>query len=187
MSHYGSLIGNDTIHFERSLPGPIERIWAYLTESDKRARWLAEGSMDLVPDGEVELRFHNADLSHDNGIADDRAPEKYCEYENSGQMFGRILRCEPPHRLSFTWTEVPGEHDEDDSIVEIVLNEDGDRVRLTLTHRRLHSHELLSVAPGWHTHLGILEDRLHDRPARPFWRTHTALEAEYAEHLDIED
>jgi uncharacterized protein YndB with AHSA1/START domain len=183
----GDRLDADTIRFDRSLPGPIERVWTYLTDSDKRALWLAEGPMDLVPDGEIELRFHNADLARDCGIVDDRAPEHYREYENSGQMFGRILVCEPPHRLSFTWTDLPGERDEDDSVVDIVLREENDRVRMTLTHRRLQPHELLSVAAGWHTHLGILLDRLHARTARPFWRTHTALEAKYAEKIGFDD
>jgi uncharacterized protein YndB with AHSA1/START domain len=180
----GQFLSPDTIRFERRLPGPIERVWAYITESDKRARWLAAGPMELRPGGDVELRFHNAELSRDSVVADDRAPEKYREYENSGTMFGRIVLCEPPHRLHFTWTDLPGDIDEEDSIVEIELSVDEDRVRLALTHRRLHAHERLSVAAGWHAHLGILEDYCNGDPPRPFWRTHTALEAEYAQRLN---
>jgi uncharacterized protein YndB with AHSA1/START domain len=101
-------------------------------------------------------------------------------------MFGRITRCEPPHLLSYTWTDLPGEVDEDDSEVRFELTTEGEQVRLVLVHRRLHPHEMLSVAGGWHTHLGILEDRLSGRAARPFWRTHTRLEAEYAARLGIE-
>jgi hypothetical protein len=29
MSDYGTLLGTDTVRFERLLPGPIERVWAY--------------------------------------------------------------------------------------------------------------------------------------------------------------
>ena len=36
-----TLIEPGTVKMERLLPGPVERVWAYLTESDKRARWLA--------------------------------------------------------------------------------------------------------------------------------------------------
>ena len=176
---YGNLIAGDTIRFERLLPGPIERVWAYLTESDKRALWLAEGPMALDTGGDIALHFHNADLSQN----DDRAPEKYRDYENCGSVFGRITRCEPPYRLSYTWTDLPGDIDSEDSEVDFELAIEGDRVRLVLIHRRLHAHELLSVAGGWHTHLGILEDHLHGRKARPFWRTHTALESEYESRL----
>ncbi|MFZ5637487.1 MAG: SRPBCC family protein [Pseudomonadota bacterium] len=179
---HGTLIAADTIRFERLLPGPIERVWAYLTDSDKRALWLAEGPTPLAVGGDVALHFHNAALSE----GDDRAPEKYREYENSGSMFGRITRCEPPFRLAYTWTDLPGDIDEEDSEVSFELASEGDRVRLALVHRRLQPHELLSVAGGWHAHLGILEDRLANRPPRPFWRTHTRLEAEYAERLGIE-
>ncbi len=187
MTAYGVSLTDDAIRFERLLPGTIGRIWAYLTESDKRAQWLAAGPMDLQHSGEIELQFHNADLARNAGVADDRAPEHYRDYENSGQMFGRILICEPPHRLQFTWTEQPSDADEDDSVVDIALTEEGDDVRLVLIHRRLQAHELLSVAAGWHTHLDILEDHCNARPPRPFWRSHTALQTEYAERLEIDD
>ena len=32
---YGVQTAPDTVRIERLLPGPIERLWAYLTESDK--------------------------------------------------------------------------------------------------------------------------------------------------------
>ena len=34
-----------TLTVERTLPGPIERGWAYLTGPDKRARWLGGGTL----------------------------------------------------------------------------------------------------------------------------------------------
>ena len=44
---YGRLIEPATLKIERLLPGPIERVWAYLTESDLRRQWLASGEMPL--------------------------------------------------------------------------------------------------------------------------------------------
>ena len=41
---YGTLIEPTTLKIQRLLPGPIERIWAYLVESDKRRKWLAAGT-----------------------------------------------------------------------------------------------------------------------------------------------
>jgi uncharacterized protein YndB with AHSA1/START domain len=35
---YGALIEPATLKIERILPGPIERIWAYLTDSDMRKK-----------------------------------------------------------------------------------------------------------------------------------------------------
>ena len=44
-SAYGVLTEPATLRIERLLPGPIERVWAYLTESDLRRKWLAAGEM----------------------------------------------------------------------------------------------------------------------------------------------
>ena len=38
---YGSLIEPATLKIQRLLPGPIERVWAYLTESELRRQWFA--------------------------------------------------------------------------------------------------------------------------------------------------
>ena len=43
-SAYGELIEPTTLKIQRLLPGPIERIWAYLTDSDLRRKWLAAGT-----------------------------------------------------------------------------------------------------------------------------------------------
>lgn len=182
MSDHGTLTSPDTIRFERLLPGPIERVWAHLVDPGKRALWLAGGPMPLAPGGDVELSFRNAELSR----GDDPAPEKYRDYENSGEVFGQITACDPPQLLAFTWSDMPGEPEAEDSEVRFELETHGEQVRLTLTHTRLMSSELLSVAGGWHTHLGILDDTLSGHDPRPFWRTHTRLETEYAERLGIE-
>ncbi len=54
MSEYGVVTESGTVRFERVLPGPIERVWAYLTESEKRGKWLATGNMELRVGGRVE-------------------------------------------------------------------------------------------------------------------------------------
>ena len=38
VSAYGVQTEPATVRIQRLLPGPIERVWAYLTESDLRAR-----------------------------------------------------------------------------------------------------------------------------------------------------
>ena len=38
---YGALIDPATLKIQRLLPGPIERVWAYLTQSELRGQWLA--------------------------------------------------------------------------------------------------------------------------------------------------
>jgi uncharacterized protein YndB with AHSA1/START domain len=176
MNEYGVVIEPGTVRFERLLPGPIERVWAYLTESEKRGRWLAAGEMELRVGGWVELNFRHADLSPHA----EPTPERYKQFENGVTSHGRITRCEPPRLLSFTWGETAGE----DSEVTFELSSRGDRVLLVLTHRRLGDRAaMVSVAGGWHTHLGILVDHLHGRTPPGFWSTHAKLEKEYEKRL----
>ncbi|HSX65682.1 MAG TPA: SRPBCC family protein [Pseudoxanthomonas sp.] len=173
---YGSQIAADTLRLQRSLPGPIERVWAYLTESDKRGQWLATGEMDLRMGGKVHLFFRHADLSPQQAPV----PEKYKGMEDGVGMDGRITLCKPPHQLGYTW----GESDGSESEVRFDLSEQNGRVLLTITHSRLHGHEeMLSVAGGWHTHVDILVDRLEGREPSNFWVTHGRIEAEYAQRL----
>ncbi|MCK5770715.1 SRPBCC family protein [Algiphilus sp.] len=177
MSDPGRLDETGTLIFRRRLPGPIERVWAFLTEADKRARWLAGGEMELWAGGRVELRFLHAELTpHLEAI-----PEQHAELVDGHVMTGRITRIEPPHLLAFTW----GENGDSPSEVCFELGTDGDEVSLLLTHRRLADTDAtrVSVAAGWHTHLDILADRLAGRTPQPFWSTHTHYEAEYTQRL----
>ena len=167
MSEFGVVTEARTLRIRRMLPGPIERVWAYLTESDKRGRWLASGPMELRVGGKVELTFRNTELSSHG----EPAPDKYKEYEGAG-FSGHVTRCEPPRLLSYTW----GDHSE----VTFELSPEGESVLLVLTHRRLPDRTtMVRVGSGWHTHLDILVDQLEGREPRPFWSTHARLEAEY--------
>ena len=102
MHDYATRIAPDAVRLERLLPGPIERVWAFLTESDQRARWLAAGDMELRSGGKVELHF-----DHDN-ISPEPTPAKYRDMPMS--FTGKVLRCEPPRLLEFTWMESHGGH-----------------------------------------------------------------------------
>jgi uncharacterized protein YndB with AHSA1/START domain len=157
------------LRLERVLPGPIERVWAYLTESDKRATWLAAGDFDLRKGGAIELRFHHANLSREK-----ETPARHKDSENA-RFTGVVTRCEAPRVLSFTWNM-----GEEDSEVTFELAPRGNDVLLVVTHRRLEGRVLrVNVASGWDAHVGILEDRLRGVEPRPFWSTHARLEREY--------
>lgn len=173
-NQYGEVIAPQTIRFQRLLPGSPERVWEYLTDSEKRGRWLATGPMDDFVGGRVELKFLNSALSSEP----EETPEKYLPYENDGDgvgFTGTITRYEPPHLLSFTWA---GE--EHESEVTFHLTPEDDSTLLTITHRRLATFdEEISVSGGWHTHLGILENLLDDQPAGKFWSTYDRLDADY--------
>ncbi len=176
MSDYATVIDERAVRLERLLPGPIERVWSYLTDSEKRGTWLAVGEMVLEVGGRVEHVWHNNDLTED----DDPPPEKYADIAEEARMTGTITACDPPHLLSYTW-----EWGEDEpSEVTYELQPQGDKVLLTLTHRRLASRgEMVGVGAGWHTHLDILAARLEGQPPEGFWRKHTRLEAEYEQRI----
>ncbi len=171
MTDYGKKIDKDAVRFERLLPGPIERVWAFLTESEKRRTWLAGGPMELRVGGSIELTFRNSELA-----PNELTPEKYQKYEGIVSP-GRITQCEPPRLLSFTWFEESGKNP---SEVTFELTPKDGQVLLVLTHRKLADREgLLAVSGGWHTHLGILEAQLKGTEPGPFWPSIAKLEAEY--------
>lgn len=176
MNEFGIATGSDAVRIERELPGPIERVWAYLTESELRRKWLASGAMDVRVGGAVALHFQHSELSPVN----DPIPRKYESMRDGHDMSGRITRCEPPRLLSYTWGEASGA----DSEVTFELTPQGDEVLLVVTHRRLATREdMISVAGGWHTHLEILIDTLHGRTPPGFWTTHARVEDEYRRRL----
>jgi uncharacterized protein YndB with AHSA1/START domain len=171
MTDYGVATEDGTMRLERLLPGPIERLWTYLTEPEKRARWLAGGPMELRVGGRAELKFRHADLS-----AEKTAPERFKSKDAGQTLECRILACDPPRLLSYTWGREWGE-------VVFELTPRGKNVLLVVTHRRLDPKGMASVAAGWHTHLGILADRLDGREPAGFWTAYLRLEAEYERRL----
>lgn len=176
MSEHGVFTEAGTVRFRRVLPGPIERVWAFLTEPGKRATWFAGGTMDLHPGGMARLRFRHADLA-----PGEEPPERFRKAQEGFETDCRILRCEPPRLLAMEWTG--GCSDDAPSEVTFELTPEGGSVILDLTHRRLGPAGLINVSGGWHLHLAILEARLGGKAPPPFWATHARLEAEYAKRL----
>ncbi|MBX9909728.1 MAG: SRPBCC family protein [Beijerinckiaceae bacterium] len=170
---YGVVLESGAVRFERLLPGPIERVWAYLVEGDKRATWFCGGQTQPRIGGHIALFFKHS------LITTEPPPESARKMNDEGAMMGgTITAFEPPHRFAFNWVGM-GEPDSD---VEFELSRMGDKVRLVLTHRRLAtSARMAMVSSGWHLHLDLLEDQLAGREPRGFWSVHEALEAEYAE------
>ena len=166
---YGVLIEPATLRIQRRLPGPIERVWAFLTESDQRRRWLASGEMTLVPGAAFELVWRNDELTEPPGARPDGAGDEH-------RMASRILAADPPRHLAFTW--------QDTGDVTIDLESQGKTVLLTLTHRRLPPRPmLLDVSAGWHMHLDILAARAAGEAPPPFWDGWRALKADYDRRL----
>lgn len=180
MTHADDVIRTapDAVRIERLLPGPIERVWAFLVDPEKRRLWLADGAFELRPGGKADLQFRHRNLSPDADV-----PERFRDmHENGHTNHGTVIACDPPYRLAWTW----GHTADDRSEVDITLRAEGDAVRLQLSHRRLADDALLSVSGGWHTHLDMLRARLADQPAGDFWATWEAHVARYAARFGAE-
>jgi len=176
MNDYAVLTAPDTLRIERLLPGPIERVWQYLTDSDKRETWLAVGSVEQSVGGKVEHTFRNSELSPENDIP----PPKYSHCAGDMNMLGKVTHWEPTRKLAYIWNA--GSEAESEVTFELTAHQG--QVKLVLTHRRItNPNEFLSTISGWHTHLNILRDRLQGKTPEGFWKVHTKLEKEYAERL----
>ena len=167
-----TLVEPGTVRLERLLPGPVERVWAYIVESEKRAKWFAGGEFELRVGGKARLHFEHASLSSDKV-----PPEKYRNKgSGSPDRDGVITRLEPMRLLAHTMIMGDG-----DSEVTYELERRGKDVLLIIVHRRLAPRDLaISVMSGWDVHTGILADVLNGVEPRPFWTTHSRLEKEYA-------
>ncbi len=158
------------VRLVRLLPGPIDRVWAFLTDPAKRARWFCGGLLEQRAGGKIVF-----EMVHKNIAPGETPPPEFAHVQDPGVTFeGKVLRCEPPHLLVFTFGS-------DESEVTIELAPEGDRVRLVLTHRTRgeERRELGNYASGWHIHCDHLIAVLADGPRPPFWSSHRILKAEY--------
>jgi uncharacterized protein YndB with AHSA1/START domain len=161
MNDRATLIDPSTIRFERLLPGPVERVWAYLTESNKRALWLAAGEFDLRVGGKVELLFDNSRIT-------DEAPPAGAHGAAPHRAEGVITRLEPMKLLAHTWVWESGTTE-----VTYELEPRGKDVLLTIHHKLPDGAGAnIAVGGGWAAHVGILEDQLRGVKPRPFFSTH---------------
>lgn len=164
MSYDGVFLDNSTVRFERLLPGPIERVFDYLTKSEFLATWLASASGDWRKRGEITLAVTFS--------AHDDCSDSLCT--------GTVLDYDPPRLLSYSWREVDETGKERPaSIVRFELSEQGDSVRLVLSHRKLAPGEMAGFGAGWDSHLHYLSGRLTGKPMRPFGEIFTAARAHY--------
>lgn len=170
-SAYGTLLEPTILRLERILPGPVERVWSYLTDGELRRQWLAAGEMTLKPGAEFEFVWRNDELTDPPG----QRPEGFGE-EN--RMTCRILEVEAPQRLFISWGA------QSDVLFELCAR--GTNTLLTITHRRPPTREvLLNVSAGWHAHLDVLEAKLAGKQPTPHWDNWVRLQAEYDQRFKV--
>ncbi|HTJ09519.1 MAG TPA: SRPBCC family protein [Candidatus Binataceae bacterium] len=166
---YGVLTEPATLKIQRLLPGPIERVWAYLTQSELRRQWLAAGKMEMKVGAPFELVWRNEELNNPPSQRPAGFPEER-------RMQSRITELDPPRKLAFTW--------EGSGDVSFELEPKDDQVLLTVIHRRLPDRAtLLKVGPGWHMHLDILIARATGMEPAPFWDGWSRLRNEYERRI----
>ncbi len=173
----GEFVSPTEVRFTRLLPGPIERVWEFLTDSEKRGRWFGGGPMELRAGGQIQFHFRHANLS-----PDEQPPKEHLDKHDPGIfMQATVLRCEAPHLLSFTMP-LGNDRSLPESEVTMRLTPEGDDVRLELVHQRLNPNNS-GVGSGWHTHLALLVALLSESTLPPFWAMHQRLNGVYAEKL----
>lgn len=171
MSEYGQQIGENAFRIERLLPGPIERLWSYLVDADKRALWFAGGAMDLKPGGVAAFYFQHKNLAPPN----EPVPDKMEQVSEGMEAPATVLKVEAPRLLVIDW---------DGGEVTFELTPRGSDVLFAITHRKLKNlKEVSDIAGGWHTHLNVLADVLAGRDRQPFWSMNAAIHAEYEKRI----
>lgn len=164
---HGQLTDGGTLRIQRRLPGPIERVWAYLVDSDLRRQWLASGEMTLRPGATFELVWRNDELSASPAERPDGFPAE-------SRATCRFEEVEAPRHMRYVWPEV-GE-------VSFELEPAGDEVLMTVTHRRLTGERLvLNVCAGWHAHLALLVAHMEGTSPPSLWQIWKQLRDEYQE------
>jgi uncharacterized protein YndB with AHSA1/START domain len=164
---YVALTEAPALIVRRLLPAAVETVWAHLTVSDLRRRWLAAGDMDLVVGASFDLVWRNDDLTDPPGNRPEGFPGVHSN-EN------RIVALERHRRLGFAF----GSHGE----VTIDIEQRGPNVLLTLIHTGVSDRSTLQMlGASWHNHLDLLATRLAGRtPTEPYWDKMRRLRADYA-------
>jgi uncharacterized protein YndB with AHSA1/START domain len=163
---FGVITEPATLKIQRLLPGPIERVWSYITDEKLRRQWMAAGQLEQKVGATVEFVWRNDELTQPSGVRPPGLPEEH-------RMISRVTEIDAPHKLGITW----GERGE----VTFELESRTDGVLLTVIHRRLPDRDTtLMVGAGWHAHLDLLLARIAGTPLpEPFWDGWSRLRREY--------
>jgi uncharacterized protein YndB with AHSA1/START domain len=160
-------ITGEVVRVDRLLNAPVDKVWSYVTESDKRAKWFAAGNWDLRLGGKTELIFAHHTLSGE------ASPPGF---DKKGPFEGEIIAFEPPRLIAWRDTGIGRGGSE----IRIELASEGSATHLSITHTKMGYSDRLGASAGWGAHLNILEDVLAGRKPRAFWTMHDRLRAFYA-------
>jgi uncharacterized protein YndB with AHSA1/START domain len=141
MADLGEMFRAPGVRFVRRLPGPIERVWAHLTDPAQTPGWYDAGStVEPREGGRVSL--------------------------NGGHIRGVVTQWRPPVKFAHTWNVFgPGEAVSafPESYLTLELAAAGGEVILTLVHLPVLERFEPQNAMGWATFLDIVEDTVRGR------------------------
>ncbi len=158
---FGSAVAPDTFRLERRLKAPIERVWSYFVDADKRSRWF-NGGDDLTGLGQ-SFTFLFAHFR----ITNEEPPPRWAAMKSQERpMRGTILAFDPPNTLAFTW----GDRDAHVSEVRFDFTADGEETVLVLTHTKIDTRDnMRNFAGGWTAHIQTLAEVLDEQRTNSFW------------------
>jgi uncharacterized protein YndB with AHSA1/START domain len=145
MNDLGEELRVPAVRFERRLPGPVDAVWAHLTQCDKLTGWFGEDGL-IEPNEGGAVRF------------------------NGGHIRGVVTQWKPHRRLAYTWNVFgPGEDESPypESYLSFELSPDDGRTRLVLLHLPILERFEKQNAMGWHTFLDILEATMSGETPEP--------------------
>lgn len=141
MDDKGELATVPCVTFTRLLPGPIEKVWAHLTETRLLPAWFGE-------DSSIEPRQGGA------------------VHLVGGHIRGTVTQWQPPRKLIYTWNVFsPGDGPDavsayPESYPTFELEPSGADVVLTFKHFPVLERFIPQNAMGWHSMLDILSATL---------------------------
>ena len=137
MNEKGEMATVPCVTFRRVLPGPIERVWAHLTDTRLLPSWFGEGSrIEPRQGGAVRLV--------------------------GGHIRGTVTQWQPPRKLVYSWNVFQSGDGPDavsaypESYPTFELEPHGNDVRLIFRHFPILERFIPQNAMGWHSMLDIL-------------------------------
>lgn len=155
MNSKGEIVKISAVRFERTLPGPVERVWDFLTRADLLPAWYGNGTIEPRAGGSVMLM--------------------------DGHIKGIVTQFQPPRLLAYTWNvfypgEAVSQHSE--TYLQFELSVRGTDIVLVLTHFPIPPRFEKQTSLGWHTYLDLMDAALRGRPAQergPVMQANAAL------------
>lgn len=163
MSEKGEVSSVKCLTFTRLLPGPIEKVWAHLTDAKLLPTWFGEDS-DIEPQvgGRVRLM--------------------------GGHIRGVVTHWQPPRKLIYTWNVFEPDAAVDDvseypeSYPSFELESRREEVYLTFRHFPIMDRMVPQSCMGWHSMIDIIETAVRGEPTPD----RAQLTKEYAEVYGVD-